>query len=153
MRVRIRARVRVKKAGLSTFANPLGRVHLGAVFHGVDGEVDLGKRLLLADGTDGIVDVGIARMILLLLLAAAGRVGLLISGVHVGRRWAVEAVGDAFAGRGPGLLTRARRQTLGDCLSSFFLLLLFLLFLLFFFFVVSMLLLMLISDALERRLL
>lgn len=89
-----------KRVGKSTFANPLGRVHLGAVFHGVDGEVDLGNRLLLADGTNGIVDVGIARIVLLLLLAAVGRVGLLISGVHVGRRWA--AIGGRGSGRGGG---------------------------------------------------
>lgn len=40
-----------------TFADSLHGADLGPVFHSVDGEVDLGKRLLLLDGADGIVDL------------------------------------------------------------------------------------------------
>lgn len=55
---------------MHTFANSLGRVHLGAIFHGVDRKVDLGKRLLLANGTDSIVNLDVAA-----LLVGDGRIG------------------------------------------------------------------------------
>jgi len=40
-----------------TFANTLHGADLGAVLHGVDGEVNLGEGLLLLDRADGIVDL------------------------------------------------------------------------------------------------
>lgn len=40
-----------------TFADALQSAHLGAIFHGMQGEVDFGEGLLLLDGADGIVEV------------------------------------------------------------------------------------------------
>lgn len=40
-----------------TFADSLHGAHLGAIFHGVEGEVNLGERLLLLEGADGIFEV------------------------------------------------------------------------------------------------
>lgn len=41
-----------------TFAYSLERADLSAVLHHVDGEVDLGQRLLLLNRANGIVDLG-----------------------------------------------------------------------------------------------
>ena len=46
-----------------TFADPLHGADLAAIFHLVDGEVDLGQGLLLLYGADRIVDLGIARVL------------------------------------------------------------------------------------------
>lgn len=40
-----------------TFAHPLHGADLGAVFHLVNGKIDLGKRLLLLYGADGIINL------------------------------------------------------------------------------------------------
>lgn len=57
-----------------TLADSLLCVNLSSVFHGVDGEVDLGHRLLLADGTNGIVHLHVA----LLLLHVGGRLAVFL---------------------------------------------------------------------------
>ena len=46
----------------ATFAHPLESAHLGAIFHFMDAEVNLGQRFLLADGANSIVDLHIARI-------------------------------------------------------------------------------------------
>jgi len=46
-----------------TFDNALQRADLGAVLHGVDGEVDLRRRLLVANGTNGIVNLEVAAVV------------------------------------------------------------------------------------------
>lgn len=45
-------------AGKRTFAHSLERAHLSAILHHVNGEVDLGERLLLLNCANGIVDLG-----------------------------------------------------------------------------------------------
>lgn len=63
-----------------TFADSFHGADLLAGLERVQGEVNLGQRLLLPDGANGIVDLHIA----LLLLGARGRLALLR--VHVGGR-------------------------------------------------------------------
>jgi len=71
-----------------TFADALQGAHLGVVLHGVQGEVDLGQRLLLAHGTHCIVDV--------LRLS-----DILLSGVHAGREaGGLQRVGSCMRGAG-----------------------------------------------------
>lgn len=57
-----------------TFANPFKCAHLGTIFHDMDGEVDLGEGLLLADSANGIVDL----LVVVRLRATVG--------IHGGRR-------------------------------------------------------------------
>jgi hypothetical protein len=45
------------RGGKYTFADALRGVHLRAIFHGVQGKVNLGQRLLLLDCADGILHV------------------------------------------------------------------------------------------------
>lgn len=61
-----------------TFANSLHGAHLGAIFHLVDGEVNLRQRLLLLYCANGIVDLDIARVL------RTGRTSAVC--VHGGRR-------------------------------------------------------------------
>jgi hypothetical protein len=49
-------RVKHDSGGSHTFANTLLGADLGAILHGMDGEVDLGEWLLLLYSADGIVD-------------------------------------------------------------------------------------------------
>lgn len=62
------------------FADPFHGADLLAGLERMQGEVDLGQRLLLPDGANGIVDLHVA----LLLLGARGRLAL--PRVHVGGR-------------------------------------------------------------------
>ena len=43
--------------GVPTFGDSLHRADLGAIFHGMKGEVNLWDRLLLVNGTQSIVDL------------------------------------------------------------------------------------------------
>ena len=40
-----------------TFTDSIQGAHLGAILHGMQGEVDFGQRLLVLDGADGIVEI------------------------------------------------------------------------------------------------
>ena len=46
-----------------TFADTFVGVHLGAIFHDMNGKVDLGQRPLLADSANGIVDLLVAALV------------------------------------------------------------------------------------------
>lgn len=59
-----------------TFAHSFERAHLSAILHHMDGEVDLGKRLLLLNCANGIVDLGGPSRRL---------IGVVAFGVHGGR--------------------------------------------------------------------
>lgn len=84
-----------RSGGVHTFADTLGGVHLCAVFHGVQGEVDFGQRLLLAHGSHGIVNV--LRLVDILLVGVHGGQK---STAHRGSCFAREAVVEEKATRG-----------------------------------------------------
>lgn len=72
---------REERRGLQpTFAYPLQSADLGAIFHYVDGEINLRKRFLIADGANSIVDLDVA----LVVKRTRGGVGV-ARGVH--GRW------------------------------------------------------------------
>lgn len=60
-----------RKGNLGTFADTLHGAHLGAILHGVNGEVDLGQWPLVLDGANGIVN--------LLGVEGAGRAGTIVA--------------------------------------------------------------------------
>jgi hypothetical protein len=61
-------RAKHDSGGSHTFADTLLGADLGAILHGMDGEIDLGEWLLLLYSVDGIVDLVSAN-----LLGLAGR--------------------------------------------------------------------------------
>lgn len=93
-----------------TFADPLQRAHLGSIFHGVDGEVDLGERLLLLYRADGIVDLADA-----LLILGDGRLGIggRAIGVHFEDGAGRAVYGASCGKRGRPIVSRKRAAVLG----------------------------------------
>lgn len=63
---------------IHTFADSLHGAHFGAIFHAVNGEVNLGERLLLLYCADGIVDLDVAKIL--------GPRRTSAVGIHLGRR-------------------------------------------------------------------
>jgi hypothetical protein len=55
-----------------TFADSLHRAYLGAIFHNMDAEVYLDWGLLLANGTDGIVDLLVTALVRVPMVGCAG---------------------------------------------------------------------------------
>lgn len=66
--------------GTHTFTDPLHGAHFGAILYAVEGEVDLGWRLLLLYGANGIVDLDVANILRARRASAVG--------IHDGRRGA-----------------------------------------------------------------
>lgn len=80
-----------------TFADSLKGAHLGAIFHGVQGKVDLRERLLLLDGADSIVKVlGLVHVALLVVLHG-GQVWL-SNGGEASRKTVEEATRGGWGG-------------------------------------------------------
>lgn len=75
-----------------TFAHTLQGADLGAILHGMDGEVDLGNGLLLLNRADCIIDLDVApllnrgRSVILALGVHGGRLGV-AAGDNEGERW------------------------------------------------------------------
>jgi hypothetical protein len=80
-----------------TFADSLHRADLGAIFHNMNAEVYLHWRLLVADGTNGVVDLLITALIRVPMVGCAG--------IHISRE----------AARGSELDGKRQERCCGGC--------------------------------------